>query len=112
MVPTMGKAFIFGGEMEVYSGVVQLVYQFQWLHADDDLFRISRCENLKHCFDQNTLVRENGTFVPRRQAARRQRQRRQKRRRGQIGDITRGQSMRGRCAYLDFLSTYQDPAVI
>ena len=87
MVPTMAKAFIFDGEMEVYSGVVQLVYQFQWLHADDDLLRISRCENLKHCFDQNTLVRENGTFVPRRQAARRRRQRRQKRRRGQIGDF-------------------------
>ena len=71
----------------MYSGVVQLVYQFQWLHADDDFFRISRCENLKHCFDQNTLVRENGTFVPRRQAARRRRQRRQKRRRGQIGEF-------------------------
>ena len=34
MVPTMAKAFIFDGEMEVYSGVVQLVYQFQWLHAE------------------------------------------------------------------------------
>ena len=86
MVPFKAKVFISGGAMVVYLGIKEIFSSF--LFWDLCFFlKHFRCKELKQCFEQNTLIRSNGTFVPRKQGNRRQRQRRQKIRRGQIGNF-------------------------
>ena len=98
----------FNNGNQAQGALVNGTYDGQGLHFRWGDGTIFKCKELARCFDDNNLIRENGTFVPRRQTVRR-RSGAKRGRRNQVDETSDGWAVRDGNVYFLNGDRYDGP---